>query len=170
LGNFLPFIKWLKNYKPQDLVGDITAGIIVTSLLVPQSMAYALLAGLPPQIGLYSSIFPPILYALLGTSRVLSVGPVAVDSLMVAAAISKLASPNTSQYLSLVLTLAFLIGCIEILMGFFRLGFLVDFLSRSVISGFISGAAIVIAFSQVKQLFGLKIPNTESFFELIKLI
>jgi sulfate permease, SulP family len=170
LGNFLPFIKWLKNYKPQDLVGDITAGIIVTSLLVPQSMAYALLAGLPPQIGLYSSIFPPILYALLGTSRVLSVGPVAVDSLMVAAAISKLASPNTSQYLSLALTLAFLIGCIEILMGFFRLGFLVNFLSRSVISGFISGAAIVIAFSQVKQLFGLKIPNTESFFELIKLI
>lgn len=164
---YLSALDWLFHYQPKNLVGDITAGIIVTSLLVPQSMAYALLAGLPPQIGLYASMLPAILYPLLGTSRVLAVGPVAVDSLMVATAIGKLAPQNTPEYLTLSLTLAFLIGCIEVLMGVLRLGFLVNFLSRSVISGFISGAAIIIAFSQVKNLLGLKIPHSESLFSLV---
>lgn len=170
LSKYIPAVDWLLNYQPRHLIGDLTAGIIVTSLLIPQSMAYALLAGLPPQVGLYASILPPILYPLLGTSRVLAVGPVAVDSLMVAAAIAPFAPQDTPQYLALALTLAFLVGSIELLMGLFRLGFLVNFLSRSVISGFISGAAIIIAFSQVKHLFGLKIPSTESFFELLGLI
>jgi sulfate permease, SulP family len=167
---YLPALDWLLNYRSQFLVGDITAGIIVTSLLIPQSMAYALLAGLPPQVGLYASILPAILYPLIGTSRVLAVGPVAVDSLMVAAAIAKFSPQNTSAYLSLAVTLAFLVGAIEIIMGLLRLGFLVNFLSRSVTSGFISGAAVIIGFSQVKHLLGLKIPATESFGELVTLI
>ncbi len=167
---YLPALDWLSNYRSQFLVGDITAGIIVTSLLIPQSMAYAQLAGLPPQVGLYASILPAILYPLIGTSRVLAVGPVAVDSLMVAAAIANFSPQNTSVYLALAVTLAFLVGAIEIVMGVLRLGFLVNFLSRSVTSGFISGAAVIIGFSQVKHLLGLKIPATESFGELVTLI
>jgi sulfate permease, SulP family len=167
---YLPALDWLLNYRSQFLVGDITAGIVVTSLLIPQSMAYALLAGLPPQVGLYASILPAILYPLIGTSRVLAVGPVAVDSLMVAAAIANFSPQNTSAYLALAVTLAFLVGTIEVVMGLFRLGFLVNFLSRSVTSGFISGAAVIIGFSQVKHLLGLKIPATESFSELVTLI
>ena len=167
---YLPALDWLLNYRSQFLVGDITAGIIVTSLLIPQSMAYALLAGLPPQVGLYASILPAILYPLIGTSRVLAVGPVAVDSLMVAAAIANFSPQSTPEYLALAVTLAFLVGAIEIIMGILRLGFLVNFLSRSVTSGFISGAAVIIGFSQVKHLLGLKIPATESFGELVILI
>jgi SulP family sulfate permease len=170
LQQYIPALNWLRNYQSKHLFGDITAGIIVTSLLIPQGMAYALLAGLPPQIGLYASILPAIIYPLLGTSQVLAVGPVAVDSLMVAAAIAKLAPQGSSEYLALAIALAFLVGIIEIGMGVLRMGFLVNFLSRSVISGFISGAAIIIGFSQVKHLLGLKIPSTESFVELLTLI
>ena len=170
LQQYIPALNWLRNYQSKHLFGDITAGIIVTSLLIPQGMAYALLAGLPPQIGLYASILPAIIYPLLGTSQVLAVGPVAVDSLMVAAAIAKLAPQGSSEYLVLAISLAFLVGLIEIGMGVLRMGFLVNFLSRSVISGFISGAAIIIGFSQVKHLLGLKIPSTESFIELLTLI
>jgi sulfate permease, SulP family len=170
LSHYIPAVDWLLNYQSQFLIGDLTAGIIVTSLLIPQSMAYALLAGLPPQVGLYASILPAILYPLIGTSRVLAVGPVAVDSLMVAAAIGKLSPQSPAEYLALAVTLAFLVGAIEIGMGLLRLGFLVNFLSRSVTSGFISGAAVIIAVSQVKHLLGLKIPATESFVELVTLI
>ena len=169
LQQYIPALNWLRNYQSKHLFGDITAGIIVTSLLIPQGMAYALLAGLPPQIGLYASILPAIIYPLLGTSQVLAVGPVAVDSLMVAAAIAKLAPQGSSEYLALAIALAFLVGIIEIGMGVLRMGFLVNFLSRSVISGFISGAAIIIGFSQVRHLLGLKIPATESFIELLTL-
>jgi SulP family sulfate permease len=169
LQRYIPALNWLRNYQSKHLFGDITAGVIVTSLLIPQAMAYALLAGLPPQIGLYASILPAIIYPLLGTSQVLAVGPVAVDSLMVAAAIAKLAPQGSTEYLTLAITLAFLVGIIEIGMGILRMGFLVNFLSRSVISGFISGAAIIIGFSQVRHLLGLKIPATESFIELLTL-
>jgi SulP family sulfate permease len=162
LSEYLPILDWGLNYRRQDLSGDITAGIIVASLLIPQGMAYAMLAGLPPQVGLYASILPQVIYAFLGTARMLSVAPVAVDSLMVATAISALA-PDESNYLAYAITLAFLVGAIEIFMGVFRLGFLVNFLSQAVISGFITAAAIIIGFSQVKHLFGLKIPQTESF-------
>ncbi|OKH37799.1 sodium-independent anion transporter [[Phormidium ambiguum] IAM M-71] len=172
---FFPILDWGLNYRKEYLAGDITAGIIVGSVLVPQAMAYALLAGLPPQVGLYASIAPPIVYAFLGTSRFISVAPVALDSLMTAAAIAPLAATlateNTPEYfkvyLGLALLLALMIGVIEITLGIFRLGFLVNFLSQAVISGFISAAAILIAFSQVKHLLGLKIPQTESFIELL---
>lgn len=167
LRQYLPIINWGLSYRREYLFGDVTAGIIVASLLIPQGMAYAMLAGLPPQVGLYASILPQIAYAFLGTSRVLSVAPVAVDSLMVGAAVSSLAPQNTPQYLLLALTLAFLVGVLEILMGVFRLGFLANFLSQAVISGFISAAAIIIGFSQIKHLLGIKIPQTESFISLI---
>lgn len=170
LCRYLPAVNWIPQYQPQYLVGDIISGIIVTSLLIPQSMAYALLAGLPPQVGLYASILPAIIYPLLGTSSVLAVGPVAVDSLMVATAISQFAAESTPEYISLALTLAFLVGSIELLIGVLRLGFLVNFISRAVISGFISGAAVIIAFSQVRNLLGLQIPSTDSFFELLILL
>ncbi len=167
LAKYIPALDWLVHYQSENLVGDIIAGIIVASLLIPQSMAYALLAGLPPQVGLYAGIVPAILYPIFGTSRVLAVGPVAVDSLMVGAAVSQLAPQDSPDYLAFALTLAFLVGIIELAMGLLRLGFLVNFLSRSVISGFISGAALIIAFSQVKHLFGLSVPSTDSFFELL---
>ncbi|WP_199248052.1 SulP family inorganic anion transporter [[Phormidium] sp. ETS-05] len=167
LSQYFPIFTWGLHYQRAYIVGDVTAGIIVASLLIPQGMAYAMLAGLPPQVGLYASILPQIIYAFLGTSRMLSVAPVAVDSLMVAATVSVLAKENTPEYLGLALTLAFLVGILEILMGVFRLGFLVNFLSQSVISGFISAAAIIIGCSQLKHLFGLKIPQTESFLQLV---
>lgn len=164
---FFPILDWGLHYQREYLAGDLTAGIVVGTLLIPQAMAYALLAGLPPEIGLYASILPPVVYAFLGTSRLISVAPVALDSLMVGAAIAPLAAENTPQYLGLALLLALTIGTIDILMGILRLGLLVNFLSEAVISGFISAAAIVIGFSQVKHLLGLKIPQTESFIQLL---
>ena len=166
LGDFLPVLKWAKQYKRQDLVGDLMAGLIVTIMLVPQSMAYALLAGLPPQVGLYASILPLVLYGLLGTSRTLAVGPVAIVSLLVASGVGPLAEAGTAQYGQLVLTLAFMVAVIQGLMGLVRLGFLVNFLSHPVLAGFTSAAALVIGFSQLKHLLGLSIPNL-SFFPLI---
>lgn len=170
LSHYLPILDWGLHYRREYLAGDLTAGIIVASLLIPQGMAYALLAGLPPQVGLYASILPQIIYAFLGTSRFISVAPVAVDSLMVAAAVGSLAAENTPEYLGLALLLALMVGLVEILMGVLRLGFLVNFLSQAVISGFISAAAIIIGFSQVKHLLGLKIPQTESFIRLLTYI
>ncbi|EHC19287.1 SulP family inorganic anion transporter [Fischerella thermalis] len=170
LSHYLPILDWGLHYRREYLAGDLSAGIIVASLLIPQGMAYALLASLPPQVGLYASILPQIIYAFLGTSRFISVAPVAVDSLMVAAAVGSLAAENTPEYLGLALLLALMVGLIEILMGVLRLGFLVNFLSQAVISGFISAAAIIIGFSQVKHLLGLKIPQTESFIRLLTYI
>jgi SulP family sulfate permease len=167
LSQYVPILDWGSHYRREYLAGDLMAGIIVASLLIPQGMAYALLAGLPPQAGLYASILPQVIYAILGTSRVLSVAPVAVVSIMVAAAIGALAPEATPEYLGLALLLALLVGVVNILMGLFRLGFLLNFLSQAVISGFISAAAILIAFSQAKHLLGLAIPQTESFPHLL---
>ncbi|MGR3278777.1 SulP family inorganic anion transporter [Acaryochloris marina NIES-2412] len=168
LSRYLPFLEWFLEYRSQHLIGDLMAGVIVAIMLVPQGMAYALLAGLPPQIGLYASIMPLILYALLGTSRTLAVGPVAIVSLLVATGVGQLAQPNTSEYLTLAMMLALLVGILQVLMGVVRLGFLVNFLSHAVISGFTSAAAIIIGFSQLKHLLGLQLPKTESFPELLQ--
>jgi SulP family sulfate permease len=162
LQRWIPILDWGLHYQRQNLVADLTAGPIVASLLIPQSMAYAMLAGLPPQVGLYASILPQVIYACLGTSRMLSVGPVAVDSLMVATAVGALATPDSPEYLQLAIALAVLVGSIELLMGILRLGFLVNFLSQAVISGFISAAAILIGISQLRHVLGIKIPPTES--------
>lgn len=168
LQRYLPFTDWLWHYSPGNLPGDVIAGVIVAIMLVPQSMAYALLTGLPPQTGLYASLLPLVVYALLGSSRVLAVGPVAMVSLLVAAGLEPLAEPGSPEYGQLALGIALWVGLIQAGMGVLRLGFLVNFLSHSVISAFTSAAALIIAFSQIKHLLGVRIPNTESFLVLLR--
>lgn len=167
LKRYIPLLDWLPRYQRADLVGDLMAGIIVAIMLVPQGMAYAMLAGLPPQIGLYASILPLMLYAVFGTSRALAVGPVAMVSLMVASGVGQLAEPGSGEYIAIALTLALMVGAIQVLMGVVRLGFLVNFLSHSVIVGFTNAAALVIGLSQFKHLLGVQIPRSESFFETL---
>lgn len=167
LKRYFPFLDWLVHYRTSNLTGDLMAGVIVAVMLVPQAMAYAMLAGLPPKVGLYASIAPLIIYGLLGSSRTLAVGPVAIVSLLVAAGVSPLAEPGSAVYIQLAITLAFLVGLIQLVMGLVRLGFLVNFLSHPVLVGFTNAAAIVIGFSQVKHLLGIKIPSTEQFYEQV---
>ena len=155
----LPLLEWVSDYKKEYLKGDISAGITVGIMLIPQGMAYALLAGLPPVYGLYAALFPILVYAILGTSRQLAVGPVAMDSLLVASFVSTLAQINSDQYIALAILLATIMGIIQILLGILRMGFLVNFLSKPVINGFTSAAAIIIGFSQLKHLLGADIPG-----------
>src|SRR5690606_33782975 len=157
LDRLLPFLPTLRGYGKEDLRADATAGITTAVLLVPQGMAYALLAGLPPIHGLYAAVIPPAIYALFGTSRQLSVGPVAMDSLLVAASVGTLAQVGSATYLEAAITLALLVGLIQILMGLLKVGFVVNFLSAPVLSGFTSAAAILIALSQAKYLFGIDV-------------
>jgi SulP family sulfate permease len=152
----LPVLQWGRAYDRDTLVGDAVAALIVTIMLIPQSLAYAMLAGLPPEVGLYASVAPLLLYAVFGSSRVLAVGPVAVVSLMTATAIGQHAVPGTAAYWAVAITLAFLSGMMLLAMGLLRLGFLANFLSHPVISGFISASGILIAASQMKTLMGVK--------------
>lgn len=153
---WLPIHSWARAYSRATLANDLLAAVIVTIMLIPQSLAYALLAGLPPEAGLYASIVPIFLYTIFGTSRVLAVGPVAVVSLMTAATIGQVAQAGTAGYAVAALTLSFLSGGMLLLMGVFRLGFLANFLSHPVISGFISASGLLIAASQIGPLTGLK--------------
>ncbi|QSR34561.1 sodium-independent anion transporter [Marinobacterium iners] len=155
LQRYLPILQWLKVYNRETLTSDLVAAVIVTIMLIPQSLAYALLAGLPPEVGLYASILPLVAYAIFGTSRTLAVGPVAVVSLMTAAAVGNLALAGTAEYLAAAIALAFLSGVILILMGLFRLGILANFLSHPVISGFITASGLIIAASQLKHILGV---------------
>ncbi|GGX68216.1 sodium-independent anion transporter [Tateyamaria omphalii] len=155
LGRYLPVLEWGRAYDRNALSNDVLAAVIVTIMLIPQSLAYALLAGLPPEAGIYASIAPILLYAVFGTSRALAVGPVAVVSLLTAAAIGEVAEQGTAGYVAAALTLAFLSGGFLVLMGVFRLGFLANFLSHPVIAGFITASGILIATSQVKHLLGV---------------
>jgi len=167
LKNWIPALGWMRNYKKSDLSGDMSAGLIVAIMLIPQGMAYAMLAGLPPVIGLYASTIPILIYALFGTSRQLAVGPVAMVSLLVLAGVSTLAEPGSAEYISLVLLLMLMIGVIQFLMGVFRLGFLVNFLSHAVISGFTSAAAIIIGLSQLKHLLGVSLEADKDVFKIL---
>lgn len=146
--------EWLPCYRVADLSGDAIAGIIVAIMLVPQAMAYAMLAGLPAQVGLYASIVPLLLYGVFGTSRTLAVGPVAIVSLLTASAIHRLAPEGGANASVVALTLAGLVGAMMFAMGVARLGFLTNFLSHPVIKGFTSAAALMIALSQLKHLLG----------------
>ncbi|WP_457650305.1 SulP family inorganic anion transporter [Profundibacter sp.] len=156
LRRYLPILDWGSQYSRDDLTGDGVAAVIVTIMLIPQSLAYALLAGLPPEMGLYASILPLIAYAVFGTSRVLAVGPVAIISLMTATAVGQMALSGTAEYAAAAIVLAFMSGLILLLMGVLRLGFLANFLSHPVIAGFMAGAIILIATSQIKHLFGIQ--------------
>jgi len=162
----LPILDWGRHYDRATLAGDLTAALIVTIMLIPQSLAYAMLAGLPLEVGLYACIAPLLLYTIFGSSRVLAVGPVAVVSLMTATAIGSHAIAGSPMYWSIALTLAFLSGAILLLMGIFRLGFLANFLSTPVISGFITASALLIAASQLKTLMGVAAEG-HNFIELI---
>lgn len=152
---YVPILDWGRTYSRRALSNDLIAAVIVTIMLIPQSLAYALLAGLPPEAGIYASIVPIILYAIFGTSRALAVGPVAVVSLLTASAIGQVAEQGTAGYAVAALTLAFLSGGFLLLMGVLRLGFLANFLSHPVIAGFITASGILIATSQLKHILGI---------------
>lgn len=155
LSRHLPFLEWGRTYRGETLANDLVAAVIVTIMLIPQSLAYAMLAGLPPQIGLYASMLPLVAYAIFGTSRTLAVGPVAVVSLMTAAAAGKIAAQGSPEYIAAALLLAFISGLMLLALGLLRLGFLANFLSHPVVSGFITASGLIIAASQLKHILGV---------------
>ena len=157
LKKFFPILTWLPNYSGSTFKSDFIAGITVSFLLIPQGMAYALIAGLPPIYGLYAALLPQIIYALLGTSKQLAVGPVAMDSLLVAAGLGTISILGPEEYIQSAILLAFLSGTIQFLLGLFKMGFLVSFLSKPLIKGFTSGAAIIIGLSQIKHILGISL-------------
>jgi SulP family sulfate permease len=163
LHTYLPITNWGLNYQRADLRGDVAAGLTIAAMLIPQAMAYALLAGLPPIVGLYAATVPVIVYALLGTSGQLAVGPVAIVSLLTATALAPLATQGTAAYLQAAAILAVMVGALHLLLGVARLGFVVNFLSHSVLVGFTAAAAIIIGFSQATHIFGVEVPRTDSF-------
>ncbi|MGB5509939.1 SulP family inorganic anion transporter [Robiginitalea sp.] len=160
LKRYFPIFDWLPGYQKQWLSGDLSAGITVGIMLIPQGMAYAMIAGLPPVFGLYAALVPQIVYALMGTSRQLAVGPVAMDSLLVASGLGALALSGLEEYIAMALFLALFMGGIQLLFGLLKMGFLVNFLSKPVISGFTSAAAIIIGLSQLKHLLGTDIEGS----------
>jgi len=151
----LPILEWLPNYKLSLFKGDLIAGITVGIVLIPQGIAYALIAGLPPIYGLYCALVPQILYAIFGSSRQVAIGPVAMDSLIVATGVSTLALAGSESYISIAILLALLVGVIQFLLGIFSLGFIVNFLSKPVITGFTSAVALIIGLNQFRNLFGV---------------
>ncbi|MFM1879449.1 MAG: hypothetical protein RLZZ241_2315 [Bacteroidota bacterium] len=153
-------MEWLPTYKKAYLGGDLSAGLTVGIMLIPQGMAYAMIAGLPPVFGLYAAMVPQIIYALTGTSRQLAVGPVAMDSLLVASGLGALALSGIEEYIAMAIFLALFMGVLQLAFGLLRMGFLVNFLSRPVISGFTSAAAIIIGLSQLKHLLGTRIESS----------
>lgn len=155
LSRYFPILDWGRQYNTQTLTNDGVAAVIVTIMLIPQSLAYAMLAGLPAQIGLYASIMPLIAYAIFGTSRTLAVGPVAVVSLMTLTAASAIAPPGSPDFIAAALILALLSGVFLLLMGVLKLGFLANLLSHPMVSGFITASGIIIATSQLKSIFGI---------------
>lgn len=168
LRGYFPILDWLPGYSKAQLSGDLNAGLVTAIMLVPQGMAYAMLAGLPPQMGLYASIVPLVLYGVFGSSRVLAIGPVALVSLMVASTLNALsATLSPDQLPGAAGLLALMVGVISIAMGLLRLGFIVNFISHHVITGFTSAAALIIGFSQLKHLLGINIPRTHNIFTIL---
>jgi sulfate permease, SulP family len=167
LERFVPVTGTLRNYSGESFKGDFNAGVTVAIMLVPQGMAYAVLAGMPPVYGLYASIVPLLLYAMLGTSRQLAVGPVAMVSLLVIAGVGELAEAGSDRFIHLAIMTALGVGVFQLLMGVFRMGFLVNFLSHPVLSGFTSAAAIIIGASQIRNLFGIDLPRTNQVHEIL---
>ncbi len=166
ISTWLPILGWGRSYTRQTFASDAMAAAIVTIMLVPQSLAYAMLAGLPAKYGLYASILPLLAYAVLGTSRTLAVGPVAVVSLMTASAAGAIAAQGSEGYILAAILLALISGVMLVAMGIFRLGFLANFLSHPVISGFISASAILIAAGQAKHILGLKVSG-ENLYDIV---
>ncbi|WP_158839420.1 SulP family inorganic anion transporter [Polaribacter sp. L3A8] len=151
----IPILEWLPNYNKSLFKGDLLAGITVGIILIPQGIAYALIAGLPPIYGLYCALMPQVMYAIFGSSRQVAIGPVAMDSLIVATGVSTLALAGSDSYISIAILLALMVGAIQFIMGIFSLGFIVNFLSKPVITGFTSAVALIIGFNQFRNLFGV---------------
>ena len=151
----IPILEWLPNYNTSLFKGDLFAGITVGIVLIPQGIAYALIAGLPPIYGLYCALVPQVMYAIFGSSRQVAIGPVAMDSLIVATGVSTLALVGSENYISIAILLALMVGTIQLIMGIFNLGFIVNFLSKPVITGFTSAVALIIGFNQFRNLLGL---------------
>ena len=166
LKSYLPILEWGSKYTGTTFSNDIIVALIVTMMLIPQSLAYAILAGLPAEVGLYASMVPLILYAIFGSSRALAVGPVAVVSLMTAAAVGQLASQGTPEYLGAAIALAMVSGLLLLAMGFLKLGFLANFLSHPVISGFITASGLQIAAGQLAPVLGIHAEG-ESFLDIV---
>jgi SulP family sulfate permease len=168
LDRFLPFLTWIgESSKPEIMRADLVAGITVALVLVPQSMAYAQLAGLPPYYGLYASFLPGIIAALFGSSRQLATGPVAVVSLMTASALEPIAGTNPELYIAYAIMLALMVGIFQVALGLLRLGVLVNFLSHPVVVGFTNAAAIIIGTSQLGKLFGVSVEKAEHTYETV---
>lgn len=167
VGRWVPIARWSRTY-PRDLLrGDVTAGLTVAVMLIPQGMAYAALAGMPPVTGLYAALVGIVAYAVLGTSGSLAVGPVAITSLLTVSGLAAITEPGDPAYPAIAGLLALTVGALLLLAGVLRLGFLVNFLSHPVISGFTSAAAITIALSQVKDLLGLDIGRPEGVIDTV---
>lgn len=167
ISRILPFLEWFKGYSLSDLRTDVLAGVTVALVLIPQSMAYAQLAGLPAYYGLYASFLPPLVAALFGSSRQLATGPVAVVSLMTAASLEPLATAGSEGFIAYAVMLAFLVGLFQFLLGVLRLGLVVNFLSHPVVNGFTNAAAIIIASSQLSKLFGVYVDKAAHHYETI---
>lgn len=163
LKQFFPFLTWIQSYKGNFFKNDFIAGATVGVLLIPQGMAYAMIAGLPPQYGLYAALIPQLIYALMGTSPVLAVGPVAMDSLLVASGLGALGIVGIENYIAAAIFLSLFMGAIQLLLGVLKMGMVVNFLSKPVINGFTSAAAIIIAVSQIKSFAGISIANSGTF-------
>lgn len=163
----LPILDWVSTYKKSYFFKDLVAGLTVGIVLVPQGMAYAMIAGLPPVHGLYAALFPVLVYAFLGTSRKIAVGPVAMDSLLVAVGLGSLTIVGEENYIATVVVLGLMVGFIQFLLGLLRMGFLVNFLSKPVISGFTSAAAIIIILSQLKHILGISVAGSNKVHELV---
>ncbi len=164
---FFPILDWLPNYQRQWLSGDVFAGLTVGVMLIPQGMAYALIAGLPPVYGLYASVVPQIIYAIFGTSRQLSVAPVAMDSLLVATGVSVMAMEGSEAYITYAILLAFIMGAMQLLLGLIRMGFITNLLAKPVISGFTSAAALIIGLNQLKYLIGVDIEKSNQVVDIL---
>ncbi len=167
LKKLFPIFSWIREYNRSCLFNDVTAGITLGIMLVPQGMAYAMIAGMPPIYGLYAALVPQLVYAITGTSRQLAVGPVAMDSLLVAAGIGALQLSNIQDYIAAVLFLTLIIGGLQLILGFLRMGFFVNFLSKPVISGFTSAAAILIGLGQLKHVLGIEIQQSSKIYILL---
>jgi SulP family sulfate permease len=167
VGRIFPFLEWIKSYNFATFRADAISGLTVALVLIPQSMAYAQLAGLPSYYGLYASFLPPIIAALFGSSRQLATGPVAVVSLMTAASLGPIASAGSESFIAYAILLALIVGIFQFLLGVLRLGLVVNFLSHPVVNGFTNGAAIIIATSQLSKMFGVSVNDAEHHYETI---
>jgi len=165
LHKYIPLFDWIRSYDKSDLRGDLIAGITVGVMLIPQSMAYAVLAGLPPVYGLYASVFPMIIYGILGTSRELAVGPAAIICILIVAGVSEFAEVGSDRFIQMAILTAFGVGILQLAMGVLKMGFIVNFLSHPVNSGFISASALIIAVSQLGSLLGLDLEKSAKVYE-----